>query len=439
MINSDKTIIFLFSLVPVFLITGPALPDLIITLSAIYFLFSFIFIKKNYFFLKDRFFFISIVFWISILFISFYAYDKTKSFQDSFIFIRLLLIPTIAYYFFFNDQNKIINVIKIIFVCICFVSIDTLFQFMNYDTETGFGEDLLGFKSEWYGRLTGPFGDELIPGAYVSKFGLLGYIFFFFIKEQKFKSFFEVLYLSLLSLVCFSSGERMAFATFFLALFFLLIFLNKKRIIILISILSSLLIIFLSMKFHPFYNDFKIISSDHYHQGLTINKEFKCKENEAEICNKIIKLQPEFIEIIKNFNTSAYGEIYKVGILMFKDHPLTGVGISNYQKVCNNFDKYNNHMINYNCASHPHNIYIQWLTEGGLISFTAFIFLLFTIIYLILNGNNSKSIKYISLACLLIMFWPIMSTGSLVKNWNGVLTFYIISICISLNRVKIKF
>ena len=47
--------------------------------------------------------------------------------------------------------------------------------------KNGFGKDLLGFKSDWYGRLTGPFGDELVPGAYISKFGLLGYLYFIFI------------------------------------------------------------------------------------------------------------------------------------------------------------------------------------------------------------------------------------------------------------------
>ena len=37
---------------------------------------------------------------------------------------------------------------------------------------------------------------------------------------------------------------------------------------------------------------------------------------------------------------------------------------------------YKNMMVNYDCASHPHNIYIQWLTEGGLIVFI-FIFILY--------------------------------------------------------------
>ena len=66
-----------------------------------------------------------------------------------------------------------------------FVSLDTLYQFINYTSKDGFGEDLFGFKSNWYGRLTGPFGDELIPGSYVSKFGLFGFIFLISIKNFK--------------------------------------------------------------------------------------------------------------------------------------------------------------------------------------------------------------------------------------------------------------
>ena len=98
---SNNFFIFIFMLVPVFLITGPALPDIIISFCAIYFLFTFMILKKDYKFLKDKFFLISIIFWFSIIFISFFAFNKTKSFQDSIIFFRLLIIPTIGYFFFF--------------------------------------------------------------------------------------------------------------------------------------------------------------------------------------------------------------------------------------------------------------------------------------------------------------------------------------------------
>ena len=436
-LNADKYFIFIFMLVPIFLITGPAIPDLIISFCAIFFLFSFLIFKKDYVFLKDKFFFISIIFWLSIIFISFFAYNKPKSFQDSIIFFRLLIIPTIAYFLFFNSEEKIKRAITIIFVCVVFVLFDTIFQFINYSSEFGFEEDLFGFKSDWYGRLTGPFGDELVPGAYVSKFGLLGYLFFFFKKNIKYKNYFEVFYLSSIGMVCFASGERMSLATFFFALFFLLIFLKNKRLILFFSIILSIMLIILCIKTHPFYNDYKIISSTHYHQGLTVEKYFECGKNDEEKCKKIINLQPSFIEVLKNFSSSAYGEIYKVGLNMFKDNPLTGVGISNYQIACINITKYSNLMVNYDCASHPHNTYIQWLSEGGFITFVSFILFIATIFYFLIKGNNQNIFNYIGIACIIILFWPIMSTGSLIKNWNGVLNFYIIGLCVSINRVKI--
>ncbi len=435
---TNNFFLLIFILVPVLLITGPALPDISVTFSALFFLFYFIILRKDYNFLKDNFFLASIIFWFSIIFISFFAFDKVRSFQDSIIFIRLLIIPTIGYFLFFNNENKLKKAIYIIFVCVVFVIIDTLFQFFNYSSELGFQKDILGFNSNWYGRLTGPFGNELVPGAYVSKFGLLGYLFFLFIKRRKYLIFLEISYLSFIGLVCFASGERMALATYFLALFFLFIFLKNKRFIFFSSISISILLIIITIIFHPFYNDYKVINSTHLHQGLTIEKYFDCPEDNLKKCNKIINLQPSFIKVIQNFSSSAYGEIYKVGLNMFLDNPITGVGISNYQTSCINISKYKNIMVNYDCASHPHNIYIQWLSEGGIITFVSFLFLLFSILYFLFYGCNNNIFKLVSIACILILFWPIMSTGSLIKNWNGILTFYIIGICISLNRVKIN-
>ena len=60
-------------------------------------------------------------------------------------------------------------------------------------------------------------------------------------------------------------------------------------------------------------------------------------------------------------------------------------------------------MVNYECASHPHNIYLQWLTEGGLIVFFAFIIYLFTIVKLIISNVGLRKYKIISLVLILIL------------------------------------
>jgi len=53
------------------------------------------------------------------------------------------------------------------------------------------------------------------------------------------------------------------------------------------------------------------------------------------------------------------------------------------------------------------------------------------------NKNAAdKKYKIISIVIILIMFWPIMSTGSLIKNWFGVTTFFIIGLCMCLSKFK---
>tara|TARA_B100000575_G_C23124238_1_gene651095 strand:- start:1091 stop:2413 length:1323 start_codon:yes stop_codon:yes gene_type:complete len=432
-----KFFLYLFLAIPLSLITGPAIPDLTITFGGSFGLFWILFIEKRFEVLNNNFIKISIIFWLSLIIISFFAYNKENSFQDSIIFFRYLLIPICCYYLYFKNKEIFHYLLLFVFILVLFVSIDTLFQFFNYSSEHGFGKDILGFKSNWYGRLTGPFGDELIPGSYVSKFGLVGFAYILIWKKLKYKNIIQSFYLVLVLIVCFASGERMALATFSLALLILLLFLKNNRLSILVSIVMGLTIIFAIYKFHPFYNDFEVIESKEYHQGLKIKKEFVCENNKEKLCSKTLNVQPNFLEIIKNFNTSAYGEIYLLSYKMFKDNPLTGIGISNFKFLCENIKKYNEMMVNYNCTSHPHNTYVQWLTEGGILILSLFILYLIVIINVITYNEGDKTFKIISLVLLLILFWPVMSTGSLIKNWYGISVYFIIGISLCLSRLKI--
>ncbi len=432
-INFTFTILYIS--IPLFLITGPAIPDIIISLGGIFGL-TYIIVTKNKTGLnKIRFFQISFFFWIALIYTSFFAKNFEKSIQDSLIFLRYLMIPICCYFIFFNKEHFLRYLLLLSMALTFFVSIDTLFQFFSYTTIDGFGPDLFGFKSNWYGRLTGPFADELIPGSYISKFGLVGFVYFLIIKDFKYKNFFQTFYLSLILVTCFVSGERMAFATYLLALVLLFLFLNKERKILFKSILVGIFCIIAIYKFHPFYNDFEIIENKEIHKGLKVEKKFKC-ENDDTTCVKVVYLQPSFFQIIRNFETSAYGEIYLLSYEMFKDNPITGIGISNFKFLCNNEMKYKKMMLNYECATHPHNIYIQWLTEGGIVIFFIFLIYIISICNLVIKNNGDLKFKIISLTLLVILFWPIMSTGSLIKNWYGISVFFIIGISMCLSRIK---
>ena len=435
-LQSKNLLSYLFLLIPLFLITGPAIPDIIITLGVLFGIFYVVYQKEYENYIKLNLFRISTIFWLSLILVSFFSYNKTNSFQDSLIFIRFLLIPFFCYFVFFKDKKVFEKLLFVIFVLVVFVSIDTLYQFINYTSKDGFKEDLLGFKSNWYGRLTGPFKDELIPGSYLSKLGLCGYVFLISIKKLKINIIIQSLYLSLIILVCYVSGERMAFATFSLSLLVLFIFLDEFRKSILLSIIIGIVFIFLAIYFHPFYNDFNVIESTQFHQGQKIEKFYQCENDIDKLCSRVINIQPSLFEVIKNFSTSAYGEIYKLSYKMFLDNPITGIGINNFKYLCELDQFYKKQMVNYDCASHPHNIYIQWLTEGGIIVFIFFILYLYYIVEFIIKNTGEKKYKIISIIIIFSMFWPIMSTGSLIKNWYGIITFFIIGICLCLSKFK---
>ena len=425
-------------LVPLFLITGPAIPDIIISLGTILGVILILLNQKNYNLSKNYIFILSIIFWISLIFISFFSFNKLISFQDSLIFIRLLMIPICCYLIYFTNRKIFEYLLIVVLVLVVLVSIDTLYQFFNYTSKDGFGQDLLGFKSNWYGRLTGPFGDELIPGSYVSKFGFIGFVYFLINKSLRKNKFVQALYISLIVVVCFASGERMSLAAFSLGVVILLFLLKNYRLMILLSICISLISIFLITKYHPFYNDYKILESNEYHQGLKVEKYFKCENEPNKLCTRVINIQPSFIEIIKNFKTSAYGEIYLLSYKMFKDNIFTGIGINNFKKLCESKEDYKKLMVNYDCASHPHNTYIQWLTEGGVIVFLIFILYLYFVSRFIISNEGDKNLKLISIVLIIILFWPIMSTGSLIKNWYGISVFYTIAVSLCISRFKIK-
>ena len=430
--------IFFILILPITLIAGPAIPDSTITISAIFFLFS-VFIHKSYKHIyKNIFVKFSIIYWLFLLFISLFAENVFLAYRDSIIFVRYLTLPIFLIFLIFNNNRYLMISVSIIFFSVTFVCIDTLFQFINYDPEFGFGKDLLGFTPSWYGRLTGPFYNELIPGAYVSKFGLIGLVYLIVsIKNKRKQNIASIAYLTLIGIVTFASGERMAFATFLLGILFLIIFYQKERVVFLLSLLLIFFMVFLINKIHQAYNDYKVLESNSYHLGLKIEKEYICNNNSQIRCKKIINLQPRFIEIIKNFEDSPYGQIYHLGIKMFNDHKLHGIGMNNFTYLCKNDDRYKNIIKNYSCPSHPHNIYLQWITETGIFGLIFFLVYLYLIInYIFINNFNNYSL--ISLSTLLILFWPIMSTGSLLKNWNGVSTFFIIGICLALSNLKQK-
>ena len=167
MINKvEKFSFFLILILPFSLITGPAIPDISITLIGLCFLSLLFFNKQFSNIYTNHWVLISIFFWFFLIFISIFSENKYLAYRDAIIFIRILSIPIFIYFWILNEEYRIKLLTLTVCLAVIFVCLDTIYQFTNYDPAVGFGKDILGFipKSEFYGRLSGPF-ENLVPGA----------------------------------------------------------------------------------------------------------------------------------------------------------------------------------------------------------------------------------------------------------------------------------
>ena len=429
-------------LMPAALISGPAIPDIMAFCLIIYFLICLI--KKKNFYINDNYWiYLSFLLWFWFIIISFFAYDILLSFKDAIIFVRYVIFIIAIVYFFKNLNVKSLELLLyMILCCTLFVTLDTLFQFYNYDNLEGFKGDIFGIQpTGLYGRLSGPFKD-LVPGSYLSRFYFIN-IFLIILFKNKLKNNIFILssviiILTLIFSVIYFSGERIALATTIMGVFISIIFLKSSRNIVICSMFFSIFFIFVNQTLHPHFNNYKVIKDTARHEGLIIERNFKCKNNKVEICSKQFVVQPYFLTILKNFNQSAYGELYETSIQMWKDNKITGIGLNNFEKMCKNENLYNQYHKIFGCGTHSHNYYIQALTETGIIGLIIFVFLIILFLYNCFNSKTNE-MKIISIITLLVLFWPIMSTGSFLKNWNMIFICYLVGIIFGLKTKEFKF
>ena len=124
--------------------------------------------------------------------------------------------------------------------------------------------------------------------------------------------------------------------------------------------------------------------------------------------------------------TQEHHEIYVTAYNIFLDNKILGVGVKNFRKVCSEKKYYiDDRQI---CDTHPHNTYLQILTETGIIGFN---FLIFTLFYFCLYISRHFILKikgqhYFTdfeiciLSGIAIYLWPFVPTGNVFNNWLNI-------------------
>ena len=389
---------------PLFLASGPFLPDFIISLSAILFL-SYSLLKKNFYYFKNKFFLFFFLWYIYLFLNSLFSNHILNSFEASFFYIRFGVF-SVCVYFIIKNNNNFLKYFNYSFIfTFVFIILDAYVQYF-------YGKNILGYEYNGV-RLGGLTGDELILGSYISRLFpiMFGLAILFFKKNTQIYFLFTILILA--DIVIYLSGERSAF--FYLFLFtIILIFLsaNNRYLRIFSFIISILIIVFIS-----FYD----VEKKERMLNLTVS-EINGSNNTLQEIEPINFLGKKFYAFSK-YHTAFYSNASKI----FIDNPIFGIGPKNFRIVC----AYEKYYTWWGCASHPHHTYIQLLSETGLVG-TIPIIILFIIISLIfLDQLTIRRLNYLKndtyLLCLLIAIyislWPLVPTGNFFNNWMSSIYF----------------
>ena len=121
----------------------------------------------------------------------------------------------------------------------------------------------------------------------------------------------------------------------------------------------------------------------------------------------------------KFLDQSLYFQLYKSGFEVFKNYPIFGVGNKNYRvETCKNASDQKKY--GYKCLTHPHQIYIELLSEHGLFGSIIILGIFFTLIFKIIK-NVLLSRNYLqigSLIFVILTFIPILPGGSFFGDFN---------------------
>ena len=385
----------LFSLIPFFLITGPFLSDLSVSLISVLFL-IYCLKRNNFSYFNHKYFYFFLIFWIYLIFNTLINNFNLDSFKISFFYFRYGIFVIAIATFLKEDYKFIKYFFYCIFFCFTILVLDGFYQYFS-------GENILGWKS--IHRTSSFFGDEKILGSYLSRLWpiFFGLCIFIFKKENKLYLFVILIFI-LSEVLIFLSGDRTAFFYINLSAIFVILFSQKLFKLRLITLLSSILILVIISFINPAAKERVFDQTIKQMRGVE-----ERLPNETEIF------------IFSRTHTHHYISALK----MFLDNKVLGVGVKSFRNFCND-EKYK--ISRDSCSTHPHNTYIQLLTETGIIGF---LFLLTCLIYFckyilthfILKFKGKyyfNDFEICILSGIAIYLWPIVPTGNIFNNWLNI-------------------
>jgi len=379
------------TLFPLWLLTGPFLPDLFLSLGALGFLYiCFRDNRIDYFDIK--FFKLFLTFCLVCVLSSLFADDILLSFESSLFYFRFGVFACLVWYLI--DQNKLF--LKYFYYCLsgvfCFLIFDGYFQFL-------LGFNIFGLELVGGFHVTSIF-DRPKLGSFLSRlFPLLLALMIALRVRDKYLAIFGGLLFILIDVLVYLTGERTSFMYMMLSSLFIVLLIDKLKYIRLITLLLSLALIV----------------------GITIVSPTVKKRMLDTTLEQVGVGSGQLIIFSPNHDNHI-----RTAFNMFLDKPILGHGPKMFRVKCSDSE----YAVGIKpCSTHPHNFYVQLLAETGIIGFSfllsAFCYVLYCA-YRQLKSIVLKKKRYLNdyqvclLAGILITVWPFSPNGNFFNNWLAI-------------------
>lgn len=388
--------------IPLSIVTGPFLPDLSIIFAIL--LYFYLVFKKEMKIKFNLYLIISLMFF-SLIILSFAISFSENTISGGYLFyLRFSLLGLIIFSLIKHDE-LVLKKLYFFLTCLLFIiCCDAIFQYF-------IGFNFIGYEDLVENRISGFFKTEYILGKYLF-FTFVVYIYLYIKINSKLRYFFYLNFF-LISFALILSGERTSIILFlmFITLFSLLydkISIFKKFLLI----IFIPLIIFAVIKSNPSY-------FDRFYPGFEIS--FDIFSDPSQLINM------SNVYFYNNF--MYYIDFFKVSLAIFNENIFFGVGPKMYRVECLDY------IINYSyaCSTHPHNTYLQLLSETGIFT-TIIVFLLwlltffliikqFIFMFIFKKSYLNKNLVIFVIAYFVMLF-PFLPNNSFFNNNSSILLYF---------------
>ena len=176
--------------------------------------------------------------------------------------------------------------------------------------------------------------------------------------------------------------------------------------------------------------------SDIFLQPKLIHKYIYVTLSQSKVLEKYqMYKEGERVKIFKNADFSNFTylseeheKLMKSGIIIFKENVFKGTGLKNYHRYCKNIKE--NKSLDIKCSSHPHNTYIQILSDigifGGLLVMFVFLYILKLTLKILFIKNPSRIVEsfYVLNLGIIINLMPFIPSGSFFNNWINLMLYF---------------